>query len=338
MKYLDLKRGFIIICGVYALCAKEGQNALSAQMMTPTPTVSHAQREAIQTTTRQAIRTAEQYVHNGQYSEAFRLLYDAYTQEDAAHMPSDAYSKMYDIELSLIHRDQSVLMRYLRNPQVSIYDRKAVLETLNALAEPSDENSKRALLVREQYPGPFLEIAMSPQLSADEKAEILRLVEITIGEEYVSEEERNRLIQQAEQDEAESNMHFKRGEYPEAYRLLDKATVIYEQVLYTGSSHTTSNSWRFYDDYFTYTFQSPILTRLRSSSVSFEEKQSLLAKLENFIQYPESQNASTLFQVFPNDPLLQLLADPEFSVDAKLGIVHNVKEAVEKGMYKGIYD
>lgn len=340
MKYLDLKRGGIILCWVYALCVQEGQYALATLMMTPTPTptLSPVQREAIKTTTRQAIRTAEQYILNERYSEAFRLLYDAYAQERIAQLSPDSLSLMSKMEQYIIHQDQSTLMRYLRNPQVSIYDRKAVLETLKAFATSSEENSQQGLLFREQYSGPLLDIAMSSQLSADEKAEMLRLVERTIGEKYVSKEEKTRLIRQAEQDELHANEHFKRGEYPEAYRLLDKATSIYHGVLYTGSSHTTSNSWRYYADYFTYTFESPILSRLRSSSVSLEEKRSLFAELENFIQYPESRNTLPLVRKFSQDPLLQLFADPEFSDDAKRGIVNNVKEAVEKGMYKGIYD
>ena len=80
------------------------------------------------------------------------------------------------------------------------------------------------------------------------------------------------------------------------------------------------------------------MSRLRSSSVSIEEKQTLFAELENFIQYPASRNASSLFRAFSQDPLLQLFANPEFPSDAKYGIVNDVKEAVEKGMYKGIYD
>lgn len=314
------------------ICIIENNNSFAVP-----PELTERERVVIRQEVYAKIQTAQGAVRNDEPIKALRLLFDAKIQEKTANIPMIAYHEIYDLVMFFIYQESNPLIKYLRNQNISILERAMLLDDLKTLVQQETLSQERRMTVQ-KYSGTLQEIAVTPELSSDEKHEIFNLLEGTLAESFVSDRERGQLIQQIRDDMKQSNIYLKTEQYIKAFQLFDEAARL-SGLLRLGEtsgidvSYATSRAI----ESLVFSMPSPILEQLRRSKIPINEKRAIVADLKQV----SKQKSGELPERFKNDGqdvIIQLLNSPFLSSELKFWIWCDIFDAVEKDMFKGLYN
>jgi hypothetical protein len=293
------------------------------------PTMTETQKNNAKKEVREAIHAAEKMVNEGKFPDSLRILFDAYAKEKKAQISKDAYHKIYDIVLYLIHEDQSPLMRYFRDQNISIYERNELLSELETLVEKDMKNDKKMHFQR-KYSGPLVQIVTSQQLISKEKLEILEDIKRIVNIEYTSVEQKKHMRESVAQLQTLADQKFKEKEYVEAFRVIWDA-VKKENEFWLGSESSTA-TYQLIESllFIIHKDTSPLMVLFRNPEISLQEKKRVFSELRELAKGHPIKTDSLLSRGKYEGTLVQLMSSPKLNESEKLDILGYIQDGIEK--------
>ncbi len=272
----------------------------------------------------EAIHSANDLILEQQFADALRILFDVHKQEKEAKLPKKARHKIYEIVLKFIYEEQSLFMDVLRDPDVPVEEKNAMLSELRILAEKGNDR------FLEKYRGPFLELMTSPQLIRAEKTEILEQVESIIRQEFISDAQKEKIQEKSAQSVIAAEQKLQEAQYEEAFRIIwDNINLENEAGMGSESSYATH---QLIETLLNIIHQdnSPLMAFFRNTEIPLHEKNLLFTELRKLAQGKELEDESVLLQKHYQGTIIQLMRSDQLTVQEKLDMLGYIQDGIEK--------
>ena len=284
------------------------------------------------------IQKAQKLFNEGQYADAFRLLFDAMYQEYQLfpEKPSpNALEERIHLITSLVQQDQSPLMQLFRDLNVPLEEKLTYLTDLRRFVAHEEQLDEKELFQGE-HGGTLVQLLKSAKLDQGEKFDVLHWIEGAIQSEYTPMTQWERIREEITHLQELSEQKLREHRYVEAFVLINEAKQKADDIDLLQLSHkedlALSKQAFHMIEVFVQEDESPLMKRLKNRLVSYRKKKQLLMELEwqfkkNSLHMPKK----VFFQGKEYDgTLVQILSHPKIAGSTKYMILIHLKKLIKK--------
>lgn len=296
-----------------------------------------ARKHVAITEIQKTVRQAEKLSQEGNYVNAFRLVFDAAKTAKRIdfflqvlgeeELPSLAEDAIMTLKQQLIHEDHSPLMKRFRDPDVLLEKKLADIEELRSLAV---RKVKRGEDVRFQgnYQGTLVQLISSPRLRPREKLGVLAELQYVVQTDYVSKAQWDRINADIEQLRMEANRKFHKQHYVEAFILMDEAMQQARDVKFSGiDSRSLFQQPGQMRKGFVHADESPLMQVFKDRNIPLKTRQALWYVLRELVLKRSLSETGAIIlrgHVY-NGTLVQILRHPKVHWMTKESLVETIE-------------
>ena len=300
--------------------------------------LTQEQRHVIREEIQEAVRMAQELSTTGKYDEALRLLFDTMYKEHRNQLlvalysdegfPITAGDEIIRLEEYLIHEDQSPLMQWFRDPDVSLQEKQECIVELRTFAETEIEDGTEVLF-REKYRGTLIQLMISQKLTSGEKFDVLHRLEYITRTEYTSSAQQEQMLKEIPYWRALAKQKLRDREYVEAFVFLSKALEKHDDTWHLGDNSDSLSLYRQISESvkeFVGVDRSPLMKLFKDRKASVAEKNKALSELHVLIRYAPTAADKVVVLGKYDGTLVQIISRPDVAGSIKTSILGYLEE------------